>query len=142
VLIMSGVLTPAGGTAIASGDAAATYGLVTSGLSDAGSQLAGLAERVRQAWRYVERCAAGVEQLADHMDGLAVDGDTIGEHHEAAAVMRSVLAAAEQMAAGMEDLADSFSATAEAHQGDYGSVAAAATSLTVPMAEAGFYSNR
>ena len=138
---MSGALTPARGAAAVSGGDVA-YGLVVSGLSDAGSQMAGLAERVRLAFRYVERCAAGVDQLADHMDGLTVDGDTVSEHREAASVMRSVLAAAEQMAAGVEDLAGGFSHAAAAHQGDYGSVAAAATSMTVPMAEAGFYSNR
>lgn len=139
---MSGALIPSGGAAVASGDAAATYGLVVSGLTEAGSQMAGLAERVRVAFRYVERCAAGVEMLADQMQGLTVDTDTVSEHRDAAMAMRSVLAAAEQMAAGVEDLAGLFSATAAAHQGDYGSVAAAATSMTVPMADAGFYSNR
>lgn len=138
---MSGALSPTGGAAAVSGGDVA-YGLVVAGLNDAGSQMAGVAERVRLAFRYVERCAAGVEALADQMQGLTVDTDTVSEHLEAASAMRSVLAAADEMAARVEDLAGAFSHAAAAHQGDYGSVAAAATSMTAPMADAGFYANR
>jgi hypothetical protein len=133
--------TPLGGRAVDNGDAVA-YGLVVSGLAEAGTRLAGLADRVRGTYRYIERCAAGVEQLADHMQGLAVDLDTVSEHREAAILMRAVLASAEHMAAGVEDLSALFSGAAATHEADYGSVADAAKTMTVPMAEATFYGNR
>jgi len=139
---MSGDLIPAAGSGGVVNPDAVAYGLLVQDLQEAGARLAGLAEQVRVSYRYVERCADGVDQLADQMEGLAVDVDTLGEHREAAMVMRSVLAHAEDMASGMEDLATGFAATADAHRGDYGSVADTATSMTAPMADAGFYSNR
>jgi methyl-accepting chemotaxis protein len=139
---MSGEMVPATRPGEVNIDANVAYGIVVQGLNEAGNRLAGLAEHVRETYRYVERCAAGVDQLADQMQGLAVDTDTVAEHREAAVVMRSVLEAAEQMAAGVEDLAAAFSSAASAHEADYGSVAAAATSMTVPMADARFYSHR
>ena len=138
--------TPATGGAVekASGvlSEAVTYVAVVTELAVAGFRLAGLSDAVRDTYRYVERCARGVDRLADQMAGLAVDGDTVAEHHEAAAVMRSVLEAAESMAASVEDLSMLFTHTAEAHKADYGTVADAAQSMSVPMAEAEFYSNR
>jgi hypothetical protein len=142
---MSGELTPVGGAAAESGNVISQivkYGLVVASLAAAGIRLAGLSERVRGTYRYVERCAAGVDQLADQMAGLAVDDDTVTEHHDAAAVMRSVLEEAEAMAAATEDLSVAFSEASAAHQADYGSVADAANAMTVPMADAQFYSNR
>src|SRR5262249_32895938 len=118
------------------------FGLVVASLAAAGIRLAGLSERVRSTYRYVAKCAEGVDQLADQMAGLAVDTDTVAEHHEAAAIMRSVLGAAEGMAAATEDLSTLFTAASDAHQADYGSVAEAANGMPVPMAEAEFYSNR
>ncbi|MFI0487528.1 hypothetical protein [Actinomadura sp. 9N215] len=121
---------------------AVTFTIVVGQLAVAGTRLAWLSESVRSTYRYVERCASGVDRLADQMAGLAVDADTVAEHHEAAAVMRSVLGEAEAMAVCLEDLSTQFNYTAEAHQGDYGTVADAANHMTVPMAEAEFYSNR
>jgi len=135
-------LIPSGGAVAGSGATAGTYGRVVAGLNTTGAQIAALAERVRSSYAYVERCAAGVDQLADQMAGLTVDTDTVSDHQEAATAMRDVLIAADQMALGLEDLAGSFSATASAHQGDYGDVADTATSMTVPMADAAFYANR
>jgi methyl-accepting chemotaxis protein len=139
---MSAEMIPAAGVGGVANPDAVAYGLLVQGLKEAGARLAGLAEQVRVSYRYVERCAEGVDQLADQMQELTVDVDTLGEHREAANLMRSVLSSAEDMAAGIEDLSTAFAATADAHQGDYGSVAAAATSMTAPMADAGFYSNR
>ncbi|MFC7734219.1 hypothetical protein [Actinomadura keratinilytica] len=121
---------------------AVTYVAVVTELAVAGFRLAGLSESVRSTYRYVERCARGVDRLADQMAGLAVDADTVAEHHEAAAVMRSVLEAAEAMASSLEDLSTLFGHTANEHVTDYGTVADAAQSMSVPMAEAEFYSNR
>jgi hypothetical protein len=119
-----------------------TFGIVVVQLAAAGWKLAGLSESVRSTYRYIERCARGVDRLADQMAGLQVDSDTVAEHHDAATVMRSVLVEAEAMAAHLEDLSTLFDHTSQAHQADYGSVAEAANSMSVPMAEAEFYSNR
>lgn len=119
-----------------------TYTIVIAQLAAAGIKLRGLSEQVRGTYRYVEGCSASVDRLADQMAGLTVDRDTVAAHRDAAAVMRSVLAEAEAMAAATEDLAALFSQTAAAHQADYGSVADAARSMPVPMADAQFYSNR
>ncbi|WP_214415641.1 hypothetical protein [Sphaerisporangium fuscum] len=119
-----------------------SYGIVIVQLAAAGIRLRGLSERVRSTYRYVEGCSASVDRLADQMAGLQVDVDTVSEHHQAATVMRSVLAEAEAMAAATEDLASLFGQAAAAHQADYGTVADAATNMPVPMADAQFYSNR
>ena len=121
---------------------AVTYAIVVAEMAAAGARLAGLSEQVRSTYRYVERCARSVVRLADRMAALNVDVDTVAEHREAAQVMRSVLAAAEEMAAGMDDLSTLFSHTASAHRADYGSVVDAANNMSVPMAQAEFYSNR
>jgi hypothetical protein len=133
-----GAMEAAGGVI---GDAV-TFTLVTTELALAGMRLANLSEAVRSAYRYIDRCAGGVDRLADQMDGLTVDADTVAEHHDAAAVMRSVLEAAEAMANGVEDLSTLFTHTSEAHRADYGSVDDAANNMTVAMADAEFYSNR
>ncbi|MGV9535038.1 hypothetical protein ACWEU6_21965 [Streptosporangium sandarakinum] len=133
-----GVVATAGGVI----ETVVTYGIVIIQLAAAGIKLRGLSERVRSTYAYVEGCSASVERLADQMALLAVDLDTIGEHRTAAAVMRSVLADAEAMAAATEDLATLFEQTSAAHQADYGSVADTARSMPVPMADAQFYSNR
>lgn len=121
---------------------AVTYTLIVTQLAIAGMRLANLSESVRATYRYLARCAAGVDRLADQMAGLAVDADTVSEHHEAAAVMRSILSDAEDMAAATEDLSVLFHHTSDAHTRDYGTVADAANNMGVPMADAEFYSNR
>ncbi|MFI6296686.1 hypothetical protein ACIBEJ_34210 [Nonomuraea sp. NPDC050790] len=118
------------------------YGIVITQLTAAGIRLRGLSQHVRGTYRYVEGCSESVDRLAEQMASLEVDGDTINEHREAAAVMRSVLAEAEAMAEATEDLATLFGQASEAHQADYGLVADAATHMPVPMADAQFYSNR
>jgi hypothetical protein len=118
------------------------YGVVIAQLTAAGIALRGMAEQVRATYRYVEKCAASVDRLADQAAALHVDRDTVAEHRDAAVVMSSVLAEAEAMAAATEDLSALFEETAAAHKADYGSVAAAANSMDVPMADREFYSNR
>ncbi|MFI7468669.1 hypothetical protein [Nonomuraea sp. NPDC049646] len=121
---------------------AVRFGIVITQLTMAGIKLRGLSQQVRSTYRYVEGCSTSVDRLADQMASLTVDRDTVGEHRDAATVMRSVLAEAEAMAADTEDLATLFGQAADAHQADYGTVADAAAHMPVPMAEAEFYSNR
>ncbi|MEU4410798.1 hypothetical protein AB0F88_40360 [Streptosporangium sp. NPDC023963] len=118
------------------------YGIVVTQLAVAGVRLLGLSGQVRRTYNYVEGCAASVDRLAEQMAGLTVDRDTVGEHHQAAAIMRGVLGDADSMASAVEDLSALFAQASAAHQADYGSVAAAANSMPVPMADAEFYSNR
>lgn len=118
------------------------YGIVIVQLAAAGVRLRGLSGQVRRTYRYVEGCSTSVDRLADQMSKLKVDVDTIGEHRDAAAVMRSVLDDAEAMAAATEDLAALFTQASDAHQADYGSVAETVRAMSVPMADAEFYSNR
>ncbi|MGS2645803.1 hypothetical protein [Streptosporangium sp. G12] len=118
------------------------YGIVVTQLAVAGVRLLGLSEQVRRTYRYVEGCASTVDRLADQMAGLTVDRDTVGEHHQAATIMRGVLADAEAMSADVEDLATLFGQASDAHQADYGTVAERARAMPVPMADAEFYSNR
>lgn len=123
---------------------AVRYTVVIAQLTAAGLALRGLSEQVRRTYEYVEGCAKSVDRLAEQMAVLSVDRDTVAEHHEAAAVMRSVREEAEAMAAEAEDLAVLFHQAADGHEGDYGTVAEAANSMPggIDMAEAEFYSNR
>ncbi|MFF3071031.1 hypothetical protein [Kitasatospora sp. NPDC057936] len=118
------------------------YGIVIAQLTAAGLKLALLSDRVTGTYDYVEKCARSVDRLADQAEALAVDRDTIGEHRDAAVVMRSVLAEAEAMAAELADLSTSFQVAAAAHEADYGPVADAANAMPVEMADRQFYSNR
>jgi hypothetical protein len=121
---------------------AVRYGVVIAQLTAAGAALRGLSEQVRATYQYVEDCSASVDRLADQAASLNVDADTISEHREAAQIMRTVLAEAQAMAAECEELSTLFTETADAHEGDYGTVAQAANAMDVPMADREFYSNR
>ncbi|MFF2951796.1 hypothetical protein ACFVVU_10715 [Kitasatospora sp. NPDC057965] len=118
------------------------YTIVLAELAVAAVKLAFLSERVRATYRYVEDCASSVDRLADQAAALNVDRDTVGEHRDAATVMRTVLDEAEAMAQATEDLSTLFQATADAHEADYGPVAEAADAMPVEMADREFYSNR
>jgi hypothetical protein len=118
------------------------YGVVLVQLTAASAQLAHLSAQVRATYKYVENCSSSVDRLADQAAALNVDKDTVGEHRDAATVMRSVLEEAEAMAAELEELSALFGETAEAHQADYGTVADAANAMDVEMADRTFYSNR
>lgn len=121
---------------------AVRYAIIITQLAMAGIRLRGLSEQVRGTYRYVEGCSTSVDRLAEQMASLTVDRDTVGEHHQAAAVMRGVLDEAESMAADIEDLSGMFDQAAADHQADYGPVADAIHNMPVPMANAEFYSNR
>ncbi|NAS27470.1 hypothetical protein GT755_38115 [Herbidospora sp. NEAU-GS84] len=134
-----------GGTVAAAGAGVmdvVSFGIVVIQLALAGARLRGLSGQVRATYRYVDGCSRRVDRLADQMAGLEVDADTVGEHHQAAALMRAVLEEADALAAATEDLSTLFDQTAAAHQNDYGTVADAASNMIVPMADASFYSNR
>lgn len=119
-----------------------TFAFIVIELAAAGARLARLGEVVRSTHRYVETCAAGCDRLAEQMAALNVDADTVAEHHEAAALMRQVLAEAEEMASHADELGSQFTYASEAHQRDYGSVNDAANNMPTAMADAEFYSNR
>jgi hypothetical protein len=118
------------------------YGVVLVQLTAAGVQLAHVSATVRATYKYVEGCSTSVDRLADQAAALNVDGDTVGEHRDAATVMRSVLEEAEAMAAELDELSTLFTETSDAHQADYGTVADAANNMDVEMADREFYSNR
>lgn len=118
------------------------YAALVVSLTVAGTRLNWLAGQVRSAYAYVEGCADATDRRAEEMAGLNVDEMTVGEHHDAAAAMRAALAEADRMAEAVEELAGLFVEASEAHQAEYGGVAEAANSMSVPMAQAGFYANR
>lgn len=119
-----------------------TYVIVITQLAIAGARLRWVGESVRATYRYVEGCARSTDRLAEQMAGLTVDRDTVGEHHQAATVMRMVLGHAEQMAVEAEELGSLFTEASAGHQADYGPIADTARAMPVPMADASFYSNR
>nr|WP_107908862.1 hypothetical protein [Streptomyces chartreusis] len=113
-------------------------------LAAAGLALRGVGARVRETYKYIGDCAKGVDHLANLAANLhpAVDRDTVGEHRDAAQVMRGSLARAQRMANTVDELSVMFDQAKAAHEGDYGAVNDVATSMTVPMANRNFYRNR
>jgi len=111
-------------------------------LAAAGLALRGVGARVRATYRYVGDCAKSVDHLADLAAKLSVDPDTIGEHRDAATVMRRSLARAQRMANTVDEMSTLFDQAKAAHQADYGAVNDVATSMPVPMADRNFYRNR
>ncbi|MCX4482174.1 hypothetical protein OOK44_38200 [Streptomyces cellulosae] len=128
--------------------AAVGYGIqftvMVAKLAAAGAALRGVGNRVRETYKYIGDCAKSVDHLADLAANLrpAVDPDTVGEHRDAAKVMRASLARAQRMANTVDEMSVMFDQAKAAHQGDYGAVNDAATSMTVPMANRNFYRNR
>jgi len=121
---------------------AVRFGGVVVQLIAASAAMIGLSHQIRATFNYVEKCAGSVDRLADQAASMNVDADTVGEHRDAATVMRSVLEDAEAMAAECEDMSILFHETADAHIADYGPVADAANNMDVEMADREFYSNR
>lgn len=117
------------------------YGILLTRLTLASTALQRAADAVNGTYDYVADTAATVDRLADTAAAMNVDTDTIAEHHDAAAVMRSALDDAEALAADMTELSRLFEQTANAHAADYGPVAEAAQRMTVPMADRNFYRN-
>lgn len=134
-----------GGAVAAAGGIISTavkYTIVIAQLAWASIKLRGLSEQVRSTYRYIDGCSASVDRLAQQMAGMAVDRDTVVEHHQAAVIMRGVLAEADAMAVHIETLSTMFDQASAAHKADYGPVADTANNMPVPMADAEFYSNR
>lgn len=111
-------------------------------LAAAGAALRGVGARVRDTYAYVGDCAKTVDHLADLAAKLSVDPDTIGEHRDAATVMRRSLARAQRMANTVDEMSVLFDQAKAAHQADYGPVNDVATSMPVDMANRNFYRNR
>lgn len=123
-------------------DTAVRYSIVVAQLAAAEVKLRWLGRQVRGTYHYVDGCSRSVDRLAEQMAGLDVDRDTVAEHHQAASVMRGVLAEAEAMADSVEDLSVMFAQASADHVADYGPVADAIHAMPVPMPDASFLSNR
>ncbi|WP_424893443.1 hypothetical protein [Streptomyces sp. XH2] len=122
--------------------AAVTYTLLVAELASASAGLRFMGSLVRSTFDYVEDCARDVDQLAETAASMNVDADTVAEHHQAAQVMRSVLAEATDMAAAFEETATSFEQAKADHEADYGVVNETAQNMPVEMADREFYANR
>jgi hypothetical protein len=118
------------------------YAILRAQFAAASWQLSRVADHIDGTFDYVEECADSVLRIADQMAHLTVDPDTTGEHRQAAAVMKGILADAKALVDGKRDMAVLFETTREAHETDYGPVADTIQAMPVPMAEAEFYSNR
>lgn len=118
------------------------YTTMLAQLQLAAASLRGVFNRVEETYAYVEDCAQSVDQLAETAAGMNVDTLTVAEHHEAAQIMRSCLAEAKAMATAAAELSTLFDQARSGHEADYGQVAEAAQSMTVPMANRAFYANR
>ncbi|WP_310727925.1 hypothetical protein [Streptomyces sp. N2A] len=123
---------------------AVRFGIVVAQLTAASATMASLSNQVRSTFKYVEDCADSVDKLSDLAAAKSVDRDTVGEHRDAAAVMRSCREEAEAMAVECEEMSTLFHETADAHIADYGAVADAANNMPdgIEMADRTFYSNR
>jgi hypothetical protein len=132
----------AAGAVVAAVDYGIQFTIMVAKLAAAGAALRGVGARVRETYRYIGDCARSVDHLADLAARLSVDTDTIGEHRDAATVMRASLARAQRMANTVDELSVLFAQAKAAHEVDYGAVNDVATSMTVPMADRNFYRNR
>jgi hypothetical protein len=138
----TGALTSANGGFVSAVAYGVQFTVMVAKLAAAGLALRGVGARVRSTYKYIGDCAKSVDHLADLAAKLSVDPDTIGEHRDAATVMRASLARAQRMANTVDEMSTMFDQAKAAHQGDYGAVNDAATSMTVPMANRNFYRNR
>ncbi|MGW0612027.1 hypothetical protein [Streptomyces sp. NPDC002788] len=138
----TGALTSASGNFVSAAAYGVQFTVMVVKLAAAGLALRGVGARVRSTYKYIGDCAKSVDHLADLAAKLSVDPDTIGEHRDAATVMRASLARAQRMANTVDEMSVMFDQAKAAHQGDYGAVNDAATSMTVPMANRNFYRNR
>jgi hypothetical protein len=138
----TGALKSASGGFVSAVAYGVQFTVMVAKLASAGLSLRGVGARVRETYRYVGDCAKSVDHLADLAGKLSVDPDTIGEHRDAATVMRASLARAQRMANTVDEMSVMFDQAKAAHEGDYGAVNDVATSMTVPMANRNFYRNR
>jgi hypothetical protein len=119
-----------------------TYTIVTARLAAASAAMLSLSQAVRGAYNYVEGCAKSVDNLADTASGLHVDSAVTSAHHDAAAVMRGVLADAEALATEAAEMARDFDSAKADHEADYGPVHEAMTTKPGAVADRTYYSNR
>ncbi|MFF0164064.1 hypothetical protein ACFYRY_42235 [Streptomyces sp. NPDC005263] len=138
----TGALKDSGGGFVSAVAYGVQFTLMVAQLASAGLALRGVGARVRSTYRYIGDCAKSVDHLADLAAKLSVDPDTIGEHRDAATVMRASLARAQRMANTVDEMSVMFDQAKAAHQGDYGAVNDVATSMPVDMANRNFYRNR
>ncbi|MFJ9662896.1 hypothetical protein ACIRPR_33715 [Streptomyces griseoflavus] len=138
----TGALTSASGNFVSAAAYGVQFTVMVVKLAAAGLALRGVGARVRSTYKYIGDCAKSVDHLANLAAKLSVDPDTIGEHRDAATVMRASLARAQRMANTVDEMSVMFDQAKAAHQGDYGAVNDAATSMPVPMANRNFYRNR
>ena len=119
-----------------------TFTIVTARLTAASIAMAALSHSVKGAYDYVEGCAKSVDRLADKAASLHVDADVVAAHHDAAAVMRSVLAEAAALAEATAEMSGQFRQAADGHEADYGPVDAAMKTGGAAVADREYYSNR
>lgn len=119
-----------------------TYTVATAKLGMASLAMLALSEAVRGTYTYVEDCARSVDTLADTASAMWVEGVVVDAHRDAAAVMRGVLADAEDLAVEAEEMARDFNAAKEEHEADYGPVHEAVVAKPGALAERTYYSNR
>ncbi|PJE97149.1 hypothetical protein CUT44_14305 [Streptomyces carminius] len=119
-----------------------TFTVVVARLAFASASMLSLSEAVCGAYNYIEGCAKSVDHLADTAAGLNVDPAVTSVHHDAAAVMRGVLADAEALATEAAEMASDFQTAQEEHEADYGPVHEAMTAKPGAVADRTYYSNR
>jgi hypothetical protein len=108
----------------------------------AAAAMAALSEQVGRARTHQARVAERGRRLAEEMARLEVDGDTVAAYLTAAEVTAGGSRLAALLAAVAADMGRAFDGVQRIHQAEYGSVAAAAEAMTVPMANADFYRAR
>ncbi|MEU1895752.1 hypothetical protein [Streptomyces pristinaespiralis] len=119
-----------------------TFTIVSARLAAASVAMLSLSEAVRGAYNYIEGCAKTVENIADITSGLGVDDAVVSAHHDAAAVARGVLAAAEDLSTEAAEMARDFQNAKDGHEADYGPVHEAMTNKPGAVADRTYYSNR
>ncbi|MGW0664547.1 hypothetical protein [Streptodolium elevatio] len=120
---------------------AGSYALLIERLRIASTAVGRLSDYANKIGEDVGEVAASVDRLAGIAASLNVDSDTVGEHHEAAVLMRQSREHARSLADAAADLSTLFHRAAENHQADYGRVVEVAQAMPVPMADRTFYAN-
>lgn len=121
---------------------AVTYTIIVARLAAASMAMRSLSEAVRGAYNYIEGCATSVDHLADTAASLDVPPAVVSAHHDAASVMRGVLADAEDLATEAAEMASDFQTAKDEHESDYGPVHEAMTNKPGQIADRTYYSNR
>jgi hypothetical protein len=137
-------VAPAAANVTAAAEAAAdagSYGLLVAQLDEVQAAVIDLAETAKQLGDDVRETAGAVNRLAENAARLKVDSDTIGEHHEAAALIGACADHADTFSSSCMDLSALLAKTANDHRADYGPVTEAVQAMPVPMADRTFYAS-